>query len=273
MTFLMVLFVVALVTPVLGRLLCRRPGGRPRPLHGRALLAVLAVSAACWIALAWNTTVPHAVGETWDAVTFFLIAGVGIAWVEVSLLFGRRGWTPEPTADGGLTGPEPVSEEDDDAELPSSSRELPEEAKQLLDRALDLSALSAERIMTPRKDLVTVEAGTSIRETLARMREAERSRVLVIEGSIDRIVGVAHAKDLARLAVSSDWDRPVRGVARRLLRLPRRVPTSRLIQEFQQARVSIGVVGDARGRTLGLVTRGDVFRFVASGAMREKEQG
>jgi CBS domain containing-hemolysin-like protein len=53
--------------------------------------------------------------------------------------------------------------------------------------------------------------------------------------------------------------------------MPRHVPTSRLIEEFQQARVSIGVVGDARGRTLGLVTRGDVFRFVATGAAGPQE--
>lgn len=268
MTLEPILLICALVTPALGRRLCRRaPSLRPRPLHGRALLTVLAVSAAFWIALAWNTTMPAPSGERWDATMFFMLVGIGIAWVEVTLLLGR-GTSTRFREEVSPTAAEEPEEIDQDEPLRA---ELPEEAQELLSRVLDLSQMPAERIMTPRSQLVTVEASTSVRDTLARMREAKSNRVLVIEGSIDRILGVAHAKDLIGLAASAETNRPIRGLARRLLRMPRQVPTSRVIEEFQQARVSVGVVGDSRGRTLGLVTRNDVFRFVATGAVANEE--
>lgn len=270
MTFEWILLICAVITPLLGRRLCRRdPSLRPRPLHGRALLTVLAASAACWIALAWNVTVPEHREETWDPVLFLLIAGVGVAWVEVSLLVGRRRST------SGFRDAEELSEAGEpegDLESDAPPAPLSAEAQQLLERVLYLSQLPVERIMTPRSALIAVEASTSVGDTLARMREAKSNRVLVIEGSIDRILGVAHAKDLIGLAAHGETNRPVRGLARRLLRMPRQVPTSRVIEEFQQARVSVGVVGDARGRTLGLVTREDVFRFVATGVMAEKSE-
>lgn len=268
MTLETILLICALVTPALGRRLCRRdPSLRPRPLHGRALLTVLAVSAAFWIALAWNATMPSHAGESWKAGLFFLLTGIGVAWVEVSLLLGRRGSSTD------LHEVEPrssVEEDSVDLDLEEPPRpQLSQEAQQLLARVLELSHLPVERIMTPRPRLIAVEASTSVRDTLAKMREAQSNRVLVIEGSIDRILGVAHAKDLIGLAASGETGRPIRSAVRRLLRVPRQVPTSRVIEEFQQARVSVGVVGDARGRTLGLVTRKDVFRFVATGVPLE----
>jgi CBS domain containing-hemolysin-like protein len=265
-----ILLICALLTPLLGRRLCRRdPSLRPRPLHGRALLTVLAVSAAFWIALAWNATVPANRAKQWDPALFLLIAGVGVAWVESALLLGRGRSTRSFRGTEQLNEAGEV-EGDLDPEAPPPA--LSDEAQQLLTRVLDLSRLPVERIMTPRSALIAVEASTSVRDTLARMRTAKSNRVLVIEGSIDRILGVAHAKDLIGLAASGETNRPVRGLARRLLRVPRQVPTSRVIEEFQQARVSVGVVGDARGRTLGLVTRKDVFRFVATGVMAETKQ-
>jgi CBS domain containing-hemolysin-like protein len=224
---------------------------------------VLAVSSAFWIALAWNATVPGEAGEPWDAALFFLVALAGVVWVEGCLLVGGQGWMGEPR-EGGTRAER--SEPDMGDEREEESPELPREARELLARVLALADVPVESIMTPRDALVSVEAGSSVEQTLVRMRETGRTRVLVVEGSVDRILGVAHAKDLARLAASGETARPVRGLARRLLRLPQHVETKRLIEEFRQARVSIGVVGDARGRTLGLVTRGDLFRYVASGS-------
>jgi CBS domain-containing protein len=265
----LVLFLSALATPYLGRWIGQRVRqGRPIPLHGRLSLTLLALSAALWIALAWQVTQPMP-GSPWNASVFVTVVGLGAAWTEVALLLRQ----PSPrmarrdlVATDSPEVADPVEDLDDGAAEP-----LPPDAIALLERMSQLDTVPIEQVMTPRDAIVHVEATRSIGDALDAMRSGGVTRVLVIEGSLDRVLGVAHAKDLAPLAAAGESARVVRASVRRSIRLPRHLPASRLIEELRRDRVTVGVVSDLRGRTLGVVTLGDVLRHLSGEITREPE--
>ncbi len=141
---------------------------------------------------------------------------------------------------------------------------LPPEAEVLLNRILGLTSLPLESIMTSRDQIAFVDGSLPAGQALMRMAETRRSRLPVIaDGSPDRILGVVHAKDLVPLALEDSRDAPVRSYLRRWLRVPRGQSAAQLLEDFRRNRAHVGIVGDAMGRTQGLVTLGDIFRYIA----------
>lgn len=266
----LILFLSALAAPYLGRWISRRAlRGRQVPLHGRLALSLLALSASLWIALAWQITQPMR-GSPWNASVFVTIVALGAAWTEVALLLGRtsgRDTGRMVRQDRVALDPPDVAEQGEEPEF-AADDPLPPEATALLQQMSKLDTVSIDEVMTPRGEIISVDAAHTVADALSAMREGDVTRVLVIEGSLDRVLGVAHAKDLAPLFASGEGARIVRGSVRRSIRLPRHLPASRLIEEFRKNRVTVGIVSDLRGHTLGVVTLGDVLRHL-SGAVRE----
>jgi CBS domain containing-hemolysin-like protein len=150
------------------------------------------------------------------------------------------------------------------SDSPGSPGALSAEGEALLLRVLALEALPVESIMTPRERVATVDGSASPADAVERMRASGRARLPVtVDGSLDRILGVVHAKDLVPLVVDGGIATPLRRHVRRCLRVPRDQPVARLLADFRRNRVHFGIVTDPLGRTLGLVTMGDVFARLA----------
>jgi CBS domain-containing protein len=239
----------ALLVPPLGRILSAASGGR----RGSRILELLWTlgSVYLWANLAW------AAGERGEgrtdggAVAFLILAG--LLYLELVALWG---W-PRP----GRASPPERSET-----AGAGPRALPNppEAEALLGRILELERIPCEAIMTPRDRIVWVDEAAPAGAALSRLREAGRSRAPVVSGgSLDRVVGIAHAKDLLPQVLESGAESPVRRHLRRVLRVPRTASAAQLLEDFRRNRVHLAIVGDALGGTLGLVTLGDVFLVLA----------
>lgn len=246
---------LGLLLPWLVRL--SAPRGWARPRAGQVLL--LSACAATWITV--GTYAARREGEIQGLAPFALVTILGMIVVEVCLLLRPR----RLGSDAG--GPADPDEAAEPAESPLSP-----EAEQLLSRALRLEETPVEQLMTPRERVLTAEARLTASEVLAVMLASGRTRMVVVEGSIDRILGIAHAKDLVPLVLEGRSAEPVRRHLRRLLRVPRRVSARRLLEEFRRNRVTIGAVADVRGRTLGVVTLRDVFQFIGAGRLGDEDE-
>lgn len=156
--------------------------------------------------------------------------------------------------------------EDGDLEPKSAEQELPPEGKWMLERIKDCERLAVDAIMVPRARVEWLEGRTPAGEALARMRALGRSRLLVAEGSLDRVLGIVHAKDLVPLVQDGDATSPIHNHLKRWLRITAGRPVAALLEDFRHQRVHLGVVVDGRGSTLGLVTLRDVFSFVVRGS-------
>jgi CBS domain containing-hemolysin-like protein len=80
--------------------------------------------------------------------------------------------------------------------------------------------------------------------------EERYTRVLIYEGTIDKILGIVHLKDLVKL-LSSDGRGDVTGILKPVLRVPGRKPILRLLADMQRGFVHVAVVKDEFGVTLG----------------------
>ena len=140
----------------------------------------------------------------------------------------------------------------------ASHGDIAADEHRLFARSLELSGLDAGAVMTPRRDVVAVGADQPATEVAAAVRASGRSRVLVHEGDLDRIVGLVHAKDVLLL----DPTQRASTTARQLTRPVTVTHENRLIEdllvEMRTGRQHLAVVVDEHGVVGGVVTLEDV---------------
>jgi CBS domain containing-hemolysin-like protein len=115
-----------------------------------------------------------------------------------------------------------------------------------------------KELMTPRTAIVAIPEGLLAAEAAHVCMQSRYSRYPVYRGSLDEVVGVAHAFDLLKLP--PDAPVPVRPA----LVVPGTTRAADLMLEMQRGRSHLAVVLDEFGGTAGLVTFEDLLRDLVS---------
>jgi len=114
-------------------------------------------------------------------------------------------------------------------------------------------------IMIPRIDVAAVGSTASWEEVLDVVRRTGHTRVPVFDTTLDNVIGVLHARDLAPSAGGA-MDAP--GRWQDLVRPSEFVPESKTLatqlRDFLRAGTHMAIVVDEFGGTAGVVTRGDI---------------
>ncbi|MCU0463997.1 MAG: hemolysin family protein [Anaerolineae bacterium] len=119
-------------------------------------------------------------------------------------------------------------------------------------------------VMTPRTALTAVAVGTPLIDVAETCLRTQYSRLPVYEGTIDRIIGLLHAKDVLRGVLDGQTERMDTTVqTRRLMRQVTVVPETAHIDEalttFRRRGIHMAVVIDEYGQTAGIVTMEDLL--------------
>jgi putative hemolysin len=132
--------------------------------------------------------------------------------------------------------------------------------RSLLTNVFDLHDVDVAAVMTPRTEIVALDEQTPLREALAQFAASGRGRLPVYQNSLDRIVGIAGARDLVRaLAGGVDLDTPIGRFAQPTLFVPETKRVSALLPEMRAAGTRMVIALDEYGGTAGLVTLGDIL--------------
>ncbi|MFN8644138.1 MAG: hemolysin family protein [Candidatus Binatia bacterium] len=121
-------------------------------------------------------------------------------------------------------------------------------------RAVDMTVAD---IMVPRTEVVAYSVDTPPADLLRGVLEEGYTRVPIYEATIDRVLGVAHLKDLVELVRDSKAD--LRRILRPVLQVPERKRILELLTDMQNAFVHFAMVKDEFGVTLGIVTQEDIL--------------
>jgi putative hemolysin len=136
------------------------------------------------------------------------------------------------------------------------------EEEQMIGAVLELGERRVHEVMVPRTDIVALDVGASLDETVDTIVDAGHSRIPVYEDAIDNIMGILYAKDLLPYLKGPDKAPDLR----KLLRAPLFVPESMLVDDLlhslQRRKVHIAVVLDEYGGTAGLVTIEDLIEEI-----------
>jgi len=124
---------------------------------------------------------------------------------------------------------------------------------------IDFGDTVAREVMTPRPDMVTVEADVTVRDALEAALAAGFSRIPVEADGIDDIIGIAYTKDLVRDERVGKAGQPVRDVMRAAKFIPESKEVSDLLREMQEEKFHMAVVVDEYGGTAGLITLEDLL--------------
>lgn len=120
--------------------------------------------------------------------------------------------------------------------------------------------IEVRQAMRPRTEVVAFDKTLSFPELLQAIVASGFSRVPVYRGSLDRVIGILHIKDvLPHLDRKElDWHK--------LLRPPYFIPESKkldvLLKEFREGRMHLAVAVDEYGGTSGIITLEDVIEEI-----------
>jgi len=133
----------------------------------------------------------------------------------------------------------------------------------MIEGVVSLHSRTAAQIMTPRTDIVALEAEATVKDALTVFQKCGHSRLPVYKETLDEIVGVLYAKDLLfYLAQGNSGEKRVSELVRKPLFVPETKSVFALLRQMRSERTHIAIVVEEYGGTIGLVTFEDVVEEV-----------
>ncbi len=147
------------------------------------------------------------------------------------------------------------------------------EEQLFIENIFDLRERSVSQVMTPRNQISGIAVTAGEAEVLAHVCAGHHTRYPVYEEDLDEIVGILHAKTLARQqARRATQPFDLRQLLRPTLYVPESLPLDEMLARFRRERVQMAIVVDEYGGTAGLVTLEDVIEEVVGEILDEFDE-
>ncbi len=154
-------------------------------------------------------------------------------------------------------------DEDEDSDMDAGQREL-------IESVIDFTDTIVREVMTPRTDMIAVEGEVRTSEALAVIIEHGRSRIPVLGGGPDNVLGILYARDL--LGLPEDDERRCADVMRPASLVPETKLVAALLREMQERQIHMAIAVDEFGGTAGLVTIEDLLEELVGEIVDEYDE-
>lgn len=179
-------------------------------------------------------------------------------------------WLTSTSADGlsKLLGIKSADERQEVSEeeikyMVTDSEELSDQEKSMIHDVIDLGDTIAREVMIPRVDMTSVEDTSTLNHVLAVMRRTGYSRIPVYHGSVDRVIGIAHIKDIIRpILDEGKGEARVADFVRTATYVPDTKDIIPLLSEMQTSHEQMVIVVDEYGGTAGVLTIEDIVEEI-----------
>ncbi len=179
-------------------------------------------------------------------------------------------WLTAKSANGlsALLGVKSADERDSVSEeeikyMVTDADELTDQEKSMIHEVIDMGDTIAREVMVPRVDMTAMEDTSTLTEVLAVMRRTGYSRIPIYHDSVDRIVGIAHIKDIiSPILDEGRASDPVAGHVRSADFVPDTKDIIPLLSEMQSSHDQMVIVVDEYGGTAGIITIEDIVEEV-----------
>jgi putative hemolysin len=132
----------------------------------------------------------------------------------------------------------------------------------LIEQVVEFSDKRVREVMTPRPDVVAMQADSSLEEMHAKYVETKFAKLPVYEKSVDDIIGMVQAQDLLQVADTDLPKRKVRELMKPVLFVPETKIGSDLLREMRQKDQLMAVVIDEHGSVAGIATIEDLVEEI-----------
>jgi len=147
-----------------------------------------------------------------------------------------------------------------------------ETEEKLVRSVFDFADSTARRAMTPRTDVVGIDAALPAEKVIDLVIEHGYTRYPVFERSIDNVIGVLYAKDLilnkrngTKVVLKELYHKPTF--------VPDSMPLSKVLWDFQRKKNRMAIVLDEFGGTAGIIALHDVLEELVGEIQDEDDSG
>ncbi len=147
--------------------------------------------------------------------------------------------------------------------------QIKEEEKELIHNIFEFDDTAASEIMTPRGDMFVIDIDQDL--DLGQILKSGYTRIPVIEGDIDHVIGILTIKDLF-LHTISESTHDVRKIMRAPYFVPENKKLDSLLQQFKKRRNHMAIVVDEHGGVSGLITLEDALEEIVGDITDESDK-
>ena len=155
-------------------------------------------------------------------------------------------------------------------EVVEEGGEIKEEEKELIHKIFEFDDTNASEIMTPRTDMLVIEADEE--PQLEQIVSSGFTRIPVIEDNIDNIIGIINIKDLFLQKIISGDKIDVRNIMTRPYFVPENKKLDKLLQQFKETKHHMAIVVDEYGGVSGLITLEDALEEIVGEIIDETDK-
>ncbi|MFM2196624.1 MAG: hypothetical protein RLZZ505_56 [Verrucomicrobiota bacterium] len=130
-------------------------------------------------------------------------------------------------------------------------KEVTETEREILINALELNELWVRDVMTPRTEVVVLDADEPFEKTLDIAIRSKHTRFPLVKGHLDQAIGLIHIKDLFKLL--NDPDPDLMRIKRDLKMVPDTMPLDSLLKFFLKEHAHLAMAVDEFGTPVGVV--------------------
>ena len=142
----------------------------------------------------------------------------------------------------------------------------------LVDRSLQFGSRTAEELMTPRTEIVTLEVDDTVADLVAAAIQTGYSRFPIVEGDLDETIGIVHVKQVFALPPKQHKTTRLAGLARPVAKVPSTLDGDDVMAQLRADDLQTALVVDEYGGTAGMVTFEDVIEEIVGDIRDEHDE-
>jgi putative hemolysin len=155
-------------------------------------------------------------------------------------------------------------------EVVEEEGEIKEEERRFIHNIFEFDDTNASEIMTPRADMYVIDVNKEL--NLEEIVKSGFTRIPVIQGDIDHVIGILNIKDLLLHQATCESRVAVRKIMREPYFVPENKKLDNLLQQFKKRKQHMAIVIDEHGGVSGLITLEDALEEIVGEIVDETDQ-
>ena len=139
---------------------------------------------------------------------------------------------------------------------------ISQDSYQMILGVFSVSEIPVREIMIPRPHVIAIDVNEELSTVITKVIESGHSRFPVINGKLDEIIGILHAKDLLKNQINTNNDFDLHDYMRPATFIPESKRLNVLLNDFKASRNHIAIVINEHSNVSGLVTLEDLIEEI-----------
>ncbi len=149
--------------------------------------------------------------------------------------------------------------------------EVEKKEKEMIEKVFQMNDITAEEVMTPRTAMFCLREDMTLNEAMKYLIKSPYSRVPIIKGSKDNVVGILYVKDVLKFIQRKRGKAKLRSLGRDPYFVPENIYLNQLFKQFQDKKIHMAIVVDEFGGVAGLITMEDILEEIVGEIVDETD--